>query len=70
MAANHYRRNRLPHQAGGVAIDDKNKEREYMGEGQRLLQEYAAWVQNKKVEINTKLIYGIQESSYTIRYGW
>jgi hypothetical protein len=41
-----------------------------MGEGQRLLQEYAAWVQNKKVEINTKLIYGIQESSYTIRYGW
>jgi hypothetical protein len=41
-----------------------------MGEGQRLLQEYAAWLMNKKIEINTKLIYGIQESSYTIRYGW
>lgn len=70
MSANHYRRNRLAHQAGGVAIDDKNKEREYMAEGQRLLQEYAVWCQTKKIEINTKLIYGIQESSYTIRYGW
>jgi hypothetical protein len=36
MAANHYRRNRLAHSAGGVTIDDKNKEREYMAEGQRL----------------------------------
>lgn len=70
MAGNHYRRNRLPHQAGGMEIDDKNKEREYMAEGQRLLQEYAVWLQNKKIEINTKLIYGVQESSYTIRYGW
>ena len=70
MAANHYRRNRLQHQAGGVSVDDKNKEREYMAEGQRLQQEYSAWLANKKVEINLKKFAGQAWSEYSWRQGW
>ena len=70
MMAHHYRRNMLQHQAGGVAVNDKNKEREYMAEGQRLLQEYAAWLSNKKVEINVKKFCGQSPSAYSSRSGW
>ncbi len=70
MAANRYRRNRLQHQAGGVTIDDMKKEREYMAEGQRLTQEYAAWLSNKKVEINAKKFWGQVSSTYSARQGW
>jgi hypothetical protein len=70
MAANHYRRNRLQHQAGGVSVDDKNKEREYLAEGQRLWDKYTTWMTNKKVSINMKLVVGNVHSIYVTRNGW
>lgn len=70
MAAHKYRRNRLQHSAGGVTIDDLNKEREYMAEGQRLLQEYTSWLLNKKISLNMKLFVGQAPSQYSHRSGW
>jgi hypothetical protein len=70
MAANHYRRNRLQHSAGGVTVDDKNKEREYLAEGMRLKQEYEAWLSNKKVQLNIRRFCGSNSSEYSFREGW
>lgn len=64
IAANNYRRNRLPYSAGGISVDDKSKEPEYMKAGQELLQKYDAFVQYKKVEINTALFTGNIGSQY------
>lgn len=62
-AATHYRRNLLRQTVGGGA--DKDKEREYMAEGQRLWAEYVAWVKDKKVEINLRLFSGRVDSMYS-----
>lgn len=70
MAANHYRRNRLAHSAGGTTVDDKNKEREYLGEGQRLWAEYKDWCLAKKVEHNMKRFCGQNVSQYSWQSGW
>jgi hypothetical protein len=70
IAANRYRRNRLAHTAGGVSIDDLNKEREYMAEGQRLVQEYTAWMSNKKIAMNMRRFVGSSLSEYSWRQGW
>jgi hypothetical protein len=70
MAANRYRRNRLAHSAGGTTVDDLNKEKEYMTEGQRLWQEYRDWMFAKKVEINMKQMVGSNVSAYSTRNGW
>lgn len=67
-AANHYRRNTFRGAAGGTS--DKDKEREYMAEGQRLWAEYTAWLLNKKVEINLKSFAGHASSPYSGTYGW
>jgi hypothetical protein len=67
MAA-HYRRNVFRGAAGGTS--DKDKEREYMAEGQRLWQEYTAWMFNKKVEINLKGFAGHASSPYVGGKGW
>lgn len=58
MAAHNYRRNTLPYSAGGISIDDKNKEREYLAYAQQLLQGYKDFVLNKKVELNAQLMTG------------
>jgi hypothetical protein len=63
-AAHNYRRNHLPYNAGGVAIDDKNKEGPYLQESRALLQEYRSWVKEKKLEINTALFTGTIGSLY------
>lgn len=68
MAANHYRRNVMKSASGGMS--DKDKEREYMAEGQRLWQEYVAWVRTKKVEINLGLFAGQSRSQYSSLQGW
>lgn len=54
MAAHNYRRNQLAYSAGGVSVDDKNKEGPYLAYGNQLLQSYKDFVLNKKVEINVK----------------
>jgi hypothetical protein len=69
MAAAHYRRNALGGSAGGLQINDKGKEKEYMAEGLRLREEYTAWMLNKKVSINMTLFSGGNSSTYS-RMGW
>lgn len=63
-AAHNYRRNRLSHQAGGVTVDDKNKEREYLADGSRLWGEYKDWLLAKKVSENARNFAGGFGSSY------
>lgn len=70
LAANQYRRNFLNVSAGGLSTADKDKERQYLAEGQRRLDEYKAWVANKKVSLNTRAFYGSSRSSYYGGYGW
>lgn len=69
MAAQNYRRTRLPHSAGGVTVDDRNKEREYAEESKRLLEEYRDFVLTKKVELNAKAVYGHVGSTYGGYFG-
>ena len=64
MAANTYRRNRLAYQAGGVSVDDQNKEREYSSAGAAMLREFQDMVQAKKVEINIAGFSGTIGSQY------
>lgn len=64
MAANTYRRNHLAYNAGGIAVDDKNKEREYSAAGTQMLQEFQNMVQAKKVEINIAGFAGNVSSQY------
>ncbi len=52
IAANRFRRNHLPYQAGGTAIDDQNKFMQYEQIGMKMLMDYREWVKQKKVEIN------------------
>lgn len=68
MMANHFRRNVFRQATGGT--NDKDKEREYMAEGQRLWQEYTAWLSNKKVSLNLKRFAGSSRSAYSTRNGW
>jgi hypothetical protein len=71
MAATGYRRNFLPATAGGVSVPDKGKEREYLAEAARLKDEYFAWLQRKKYEINIKLVYSDVPSVYSATWnGW
>lgn len=65
LAANHYRRNMLKSQGGGVVIADKDKEREYLAEGQRLWAEYIEWLEHKSREINLKAFSGNVPSIYS-----
>lgn len=67
MAAANYRRNYLEHQAGGINVADKKKFNEYGAEGKRLWDEYRAWMDVKKCEINLKLFSGELRSVYSYR---
>lgn len=67
MVANHYRRNMMTHTAAGVALNDKDKEREYLAESQRLWQEYMDWLYAKKVSINIRSFSGNSRSDYSGR---
>lgn len=64
IAASHYRRNQMAYNAGGIAIDDKNKEQAYAGMSSRLMQQFQGMVQAKKIEINISLFAGSVGSSY------
>jgi len=64
MAEAWYRRNRLGASAGGIAVDDLNKEREYMRASELMLEKYTKWMTHKKVEINAARFVGSVGSSY------
>lgn len=63
-AATYYRRNSLKHQAGGLAIDDLNKEREYLQAWQIRNERWTKWVQQEKVSINMREGFGTFGSAY------
>lgn len=63
-AAAYYRRNNLKHQAGGLAIADLDKEREYLQAWQIRYERWTKWVQMKKVELNVAEGFGTLSSDY------
>lgn len=67
-AAAGYRRNHLPYQAGGVAVDDQAKEKDYLAASQALWAEWREFVLAKKLEINHALFCGTVGSPYD--YAW
>jgi len=69
IAAHHYRRNHLPYNAGGVAVDDKQKDNPYSQAFLRTKQQFEENCRNKKIEINQQLFYGSISSPYS-RYFW
>lgn len=69
-AAHSYRRNQFDYQAGGVQVDDKNKEQEYLRASQLLLEQYKTWLKHKKVEINALKAMGQVGSTYSTNYGF
>lgn len=64
-AAHNFRRNQLPYSAGGVSVDDKNKEGPYLAYGNQLIQGYKDFVLNKKVEMNVRGFMGVVASPFS-----
>jgi hypothetical protein len=64
MVAEQYRRNQLSYQAGGMAVDDQNKEASYERAGQTRWQAYREWVRATKAAINLEGCYGEVSSNY------
>ncbi len=64
-AAEHYRRNHLPYNAGGTQIDDKNKFNQYEQKSQQLLQEWHQFMTTKKASLNINRGFGEFNSSYS-----
>jgi hypothetical protein len=52
IAAHRFRRNALKYNAGGLAVGDQDKYREYDEAGARLWEEFKAWVAQMKRAIN------------------
>lgn len=64
MVAEQYRRNQLDYQAGGMAVNDQNKEANYERAGQTRWQAYREWVRATKASINLEGCYGEVASNY------
>ncbi len=67
--AEQQRRNNLTYAAGGVQVNDQNREPNYEQAAQRRLDEWKAFVRAKKAEINLSNAYGGIGSDYG-RYGF
>lgn len=65
IAAHHYRRNQLAYNAGGIAIDDKNKEQYYSAAARQLTVRFQEMARAKKIEINISLFSGSVGSPYS-----
>lgn len=70
IAADGYRRNRLATVQGGLTIDDKNKEPNYVQAAMLLRQEWLEFVMRKKVELNCNAAIGSLSSPYSNWGGW
>jgi hypothetical protein len=64
MVAEQFRRNQLDYSAGGVAVNDQNKEASYERAGQARWQAYREWVRATKASINLESCYGEVSSTY------
>jgi hypothetical protein len=65
ISAANYRRNWLPYQAAGIAVDDKKKFEIYEQEAARRWKEYTEWVTYHKVGINMSTGFGSVVSYYS-----
>lgn len=65
IAAHNYRRNQLAYNAGGISVDDKNKEQQYTVAASRALQRFQDMARAKKIEINISLFSGSLGSPYS-----
>ena len=70
IAAHYYRRNKLPYQAGGVQVDDLNKDGDYEQIGQQKWAEYKQWVLMKKVQLNAEACIQSTLSPYSYMGSW
>ena len=61
----HYRRNRLPYNAGGTQIDDKNKQADYNRAWSERLQEFRQLVMHRKAQLNANNAFGSVMSRYS-----
>lgn len=69
--AEQQRRNNLTYSAGGVQVNDQNREPNYEQAAQRRLDEWRDFVKRKKAEINLSEAWGELGSRYNSnRYGW
>lgn len=64
MVAEQQRRNNLTYSAGGVQVNDQNREPNYEKAAQTRLQEFKDFVTRKKSEINLENAYGFVGSQY------
>lgn len=64
MVAESFRRNQFSYSAGGLQVDDQNKEANYERAGQTRWQAYREWVRNTKAAINLEGCYGEVTSNY------
>jgi hypothetical protein len=67
MAAHHYRRNNMTYNAGGQAINDKDKAPGYEQIANARISEFKEWMKNKKIEINFDGGYATFGSAYGYR---
>lgn len=67
-AAEQYRRNNLTYSAGGVQVNDQDKEPNYEQAAHRRLEEYREFVRRKKASMNLEMGYGGVGSTYA-RHG-
>ncbi len=68
-AAQHYVRNKMQAASGGMTVDDKNKDSDYLRFAQLYLQEWKEFLILKKVELNARQAFGSLGSGYS-RGGW
>ena len=64
MAAEWHRKNNLQYSAGGVSLNDKNKEPNYLQAGQMHWQEFLQLAKAEKVKLNMDLNWGTISSAY------
>lgn len=64
MVAEQFRRNQFDYSAGGLNVDDQNKEAAYERAGQTRWQAYREWVRATKASINLESCYGEVTSNY------
>jgi len=58
IAANAYRRNKLPYNIGGGTVNDQDKDQPYDAAGAKLWEQYKEWVARKKRELNMTQCWG------------
>lgn len=70
MIAEYHRKNNLQYSAGGVSLNDKNKEPNYLQSGQMHWQEFLQLAKAEKVKMNMDLNWGTIASPYAYIARW